>query len=122
MVTQVTNFGRSGLYDWLIQRASAVIMAAYTVFIVAFIFSQSELSYEAWSGLHDQLWMRVFSLLTLISIAVHAWIGLWSVLTDYVTTRLMGPKATALRVTTQMVMGLVTITYFIWGVEIIWGL
>ena len=34
MVTQVTNLGRSGLYDWLMQRASAVVLLAYTVFLV----------------------------------------------------------------------------------------
>lgn len=117
----VTSFGRSGLYDWLIQRVSAVIMAAYTFFIIGFILLQPELSYDVWSGLFGQLWMRVFSLITLVSIAVHAWIGLWSVLTDYVTTRMMGPSANVLRISIQMVMGVITITYFIWGVEILWG-
>ncbi|MGB0744865.1 MAG: succinate dehydrogenase, hydrophobic membrane anchor protein, partial [Opitutales bacterium] len=29
MVTAVTSFARSGLADWLVQRISAVILAAY---------------------------------------------------------------------------------------------
>ena len=29
MVTSVTNLGRSGLFDWLVQRFSAVILGAY---------------------------------------------------------------------------------------------
>ena len=33
MVNSVTNFGRSGLYDWVIQRLSAVILAIYTLFL-----------------------------------------------------------------------------------------
>jgi len=121
MVTAVTSFGRSGLYDWLIQRVSAVVMAAYFIFIAGFILATPEMSYDAWKGLFDQLWMRVFSLITLISIAAHSWIGLWAVLTDYLTTRMMGGKATAMRILAQMVLGVVTVTYVVWGVEILWG-
>ncbi len=121
MVTAVTSFGRSGLYDWMIQRVSAVVMAAYTIFLAAFIILTPELNYEIWKGLYATLWMRVFSLITLLSIAAHAWIGLWAVLTDYLTTRLMGNKATILRVLMQMVLGLITVTYVVWGIEILWG-
>ncbi len=122
MVTSVTNFGRSGLHDWIIQRVSAVVLAAYTIFLVGFIVCTPELGYEQWKELFSQLWMRVFSLATLLSLAVHAWIGLWAVLTDYITTRLMGAKATALRVLCQLALGVVTLTYTVWGIEILWGL
>ncbi len=122
MVTSITSFGRSGLYDWLIQRVSACVMAAYLVFIVGFIVLSPELEYRDWQALYDQLWMRVFSLLTLLSIAAHAWIGLWAVLTDYLTLRLLGKKATVLRIVAQMVLGVVTATYMVWGIEILWGL
>ncbi|NIB41361.1 succinate dehydrogenase, hydrophobic membrane anchor protein [Pseudomaricurvus alkylphenolicus] len=121
MVTAVTSFGRSGLYDWMIQRVSAVVMAAYTFFIVGFILSTPEVTYTAWQELYSHLWMRVFSLVTLISLAAHAWIGLWAVLTDYLTTRMMGSKATVLRVLAQMALGVVTVTYTVWGIEILWG-
>lgn len=121
MVTSVTNFGRSGLYDWLIQRVGGVVMAAYLIFIVAFIALNPELTFEQWSALYSQLWMRVFSFVTLLSFISHAWIGLWAVLTDYLTERLMGSKATVLRILSQVVLGGVSVTYLIWGVEILWG-
>ncbi len=121
MVTAVTSFGRSGLYDWLIQRVSAVVMAAYVIFIVAFIVLNPGLSFETWSALYANLWMRIFSLLTLVSFIAHAWIGLWVVLTDYLTNRLLGAKATWLRVLTQMVLGVAAVTYLVWGIEILWG-
>ena len=121
MVTAVTSFGRSGLYDWLIQRVTGVVLAAYTIFLVAFILINPDLSYEQWQGLFAQLWMRVFSLVALLSVAAHAWIGLWAVLTDYLTTRMMGSKATVLRVLAQMGLGVVTVTYTVWGIEILWG-
>jgi len=122
MVTAVTSFGRSGLYDWLIQRVSAVVLTAYTIFLVAYIAIQPELNFTQWSALYEQLWMRVFSLLALISFIAHAWIGLWSVLTDYLTDRLMGAKATILRIIAQVLLGVVAMTYLVWGIEILWGL
>lgn len=122
MVTAVTSFGRSGLYDWLIQRISAVVMAAYTIFLTGFIVTTPDLSFELWQGLFNQLWMRIFTLATLLSVAAHAWIGLWAVLTDYVTTQLMGSKATFLRLLAQMGLGVITLTYVVWGIEILWGL
>jgi len=121
MVTAVTTFGRSGLSDWLIQRFSAVVLAAYTVFITVFLVTTPELTYDIWAGLFSQLWMRVFTLLVLLSCAAHGWIGLWGVLTDYVTTRMMGSSALALRMIILTVYALITLTYLVWGVEILWG-
>ena len=121
MVTAVTSFGRSGLYDWMVQRVTAIVMAAYVVFLVGFILYTPVVGYEQWQELYSSLCMRVFSLITLLSVLSHAWIGLWAVLTDYITERLMGAKATVMRMLIQMVLGLVTLTYAVWGIEILWG-
>jgi succinate dehydrogenase / fumarate reductase membrane anchor subunit len=121
MVTSVTSFGRSGLYDWLIQRVGAVVMAAYVIFLAVYIALNPDLTYEQWSALFGQLWVRVFSFVTLLSFISHAWIGLWAVLTDYLTERMMGSKATVLRIFAQMLLGGVAITYLVWGIEILWG-
>ena len=37
MVTNVTNFSRSGLYDWMAQRVSAVVLAAYFLFLIGYL-------------------------------------------------------------------------------------
>lgn len=121
MVTTITSFGRSGTYDWLIQRVSAVVLAAYTLFIVGFIFLSDDFSYESWSALFEQRWMRIFSLVALLSTVAHAWIGLWSVLTDYITNRLMGGKATFLRLVLEVLLAAVAVFYVVWGIEIFWG-
>lgn len=121
MVTAVTSLGRTGVFDFVIQRVSAVVLTAYFIFILAFLLATPELTYETWSGLFGQLWMRVFSLLALISIAAHGWIGFWAVLTDYVTGRLMGKKALALRAIALSLYALVTIAFLVWGIEILWG-
>ena len=49
MVASVTSFGRSGLYDWMIQRVTAVVLAAYTVFILGYLVLNPDLTYMQWS-------------------------------------------------------------------------
>ncbi|WP_237057592.1 succinate dehydrogenase, hydrophobic membrane anchor protein [Microbulbifer sediminum] len=121
MVTTVTSFGRSGVFDWLYQRVTAVVLLAYTLFIVGFIFFSDDFGYESWSALFAQGWMRIFSLVALLSTIAHAWIGLWSVVTDYITNRTLGPKATVLRVVIQLLLGAVAVYYALWGIDILWG-
>lgn len=121
MVTAVTNLGRSGLSDWLIQRFTAVLMAAYGIFIVGVLVANPEMDYQQWSAIFSQLWVRIFSMATVLAIVAHGWIGLWGVLTDYVTERMMGPKATIMRVMAMGLYALVTISYLIWGIEVLWG-
>ncbi|MCK9502992.1 MAG: succinate dehydrogenase, hydrophobic membrane anchor protein [Porticoccaceae bacterium] len=122
MVTNVTSFGRSGLSDWLIQRVTALVMAAYSVFLVVYLLLNPGLDYQQWQELHQCFLMRLFSLAAILSIAAHAWIGLWAVLTDYITVRLLGPKATALRVVFQLGMITVTLAYVVWAIDILWGI
>ena len=120
-VRNVTSFGRSGLSDWLLQRVSAVVMVVYLVFIVAYVLSADEVNYGDWKSLHQHFLVRLLSLFAVLSLAVHAWIGLWAVLTDYVTVRLLGPKATPIRVFLQLAMIAVTLTYVVWAIAILWG-
>ena len=122
MVTTVTSLGRSGLSDWLIQRVSAFVMTAYLIFIVGYLVMNPELTYAHWAQLNQALPMRMFSLLTILSIAAHAWIGMWCVLTDYVTVRLVGPKATAIRIVFQLGMIAITLLYVVWAIDILWGI
>ena len=119
MVTAITTMGRSGLYDWLMQRISAVVLLAYFVFVGYVLLSGVD--YASWKSLYSQTWMRVFSLMALLSLGVHAWVGLWSVFSDYFTERLMGQAGNVLRFVLQMVSGVVMFTYIVWGIQILWG-
>lgn len=121
MVKAVTTLGRNGLADWFIQRVSAVVLAAYTIFLVIYFVSNPDLQYAQWRDLYSQTWMRVFSLLALVSVAAHAWVGFWTIVTDYLTDRLLGRKALVLRMLALAIYALVTVFYLVWGVEILWG-
>ncbi|HGJ5883569.1 succinate dehydrogenase, hydrophobic membrane anchor protein [Arsenophonus sp.] len=113
MVVNVSTLGRTGTQDWLLLRASAIIIALYTFYIVSFIVT-TDLNYTVWRTFFAFPITKIFTILTLISILVHAWIGLWQVLTDYV-------KSIALRLSLQLFFIVILMTYLIYGTIVVWG-
>ena len=43
----------------------------------------SELTFAQWQGVYESDMGRIFTLWTVLALAGHAWIGLWTVATDY---------------------------------------
>lgn len=106
--------GGSGSRDWLIQRFTAIFLALYTVFLFVFILRHNSLSYDVWLDLFSGRVMQLCTLFALFSLALHAWIGLWTVLTDYV-------KSLFLRYLLQAIILLGLFVYVVWGIHILWG-
>jgi succinate dehydrogenase / fumarate reductase membrane anchor subunit len=121
MVRTVTSFGRSGLSDWLIQRVSGVVIAAYFFFIVGWMLCHQGFDFATWQALHHTNCMKIFNTVTLLSVVAHAWIGIWVVLTDYITVRLLGAKATVIRLILEIGVIGVLVIYTLWGLAIVWG-
>jgi succinate dehydrogenase / fumarate reductase membrane anchor subunit len=115
MVANVTSMTRNGLRDWIIQRVSAVVIAAYTIFMICYLWCNPNLLYGQWQILFSETWMRVFSLFMLLSLLAHAWIGLWTISTDYL-------KSTAVRLAFQLIIISVLFICVIWGITILWGM
>ena len=113
---------RKGLTDWFIQRITSVVILAYVVFLIVFLAANPGLDFDQWSQLHSHLIMKTFSLLTIVSVALHSWIGIWCVLTDYITDRLVGPKADFARKILQSCVALLATAYVIWAIKILWGI
>lgn len=122
MVTSVTNLGRSGLYDWLMQRFSAVILAAYTFCILGSFLVNPDMTFEQWSATFESSVMRMFSLITLLALCAHAWIGMWTISTDYMTSLQLGKRATFFRLLFQAGCALLICVYLLWGIQIFWGI
>jgi succinate dehydrogenase / fumarate reductase membrane anchor subunit len=121
MVTNATNFSRSGLSDWIIQRFSAVILAAYTLFLLAVLVSMPELNYESWREVFSKNSVRLFSVIALLALGGHTWVGMWTVGTDYLTDRQLGGKGTFIRLIYQSFCVLLIAVYLLWGIQIFWG-
>jgi len=114
MVTNVTSLTGNGLKDWLIQRVTALYFAVYSVFIFIYLLAHPQLSYENWHALFHCHLFQIASLIALVALSLHAWIGVWTVTTDYM-------KCTALRLSVQMLVVLWLLVQFIWCLMIVWG-
>ncbi|MHB1947323.1 MAG: succinate dehydrogenase, hydrophobic membrane anchor protein [Gammaproteobacteria bacterium] len=84
MVKSVLGVNHRGLTDWLIQRVSAIVMTVYFICIAVFLLMHSHTAYYEWVGLFRSTWMKISTAIVVLSLLYHAWVGIWTVLTDYV--------------------------------------
>lgn len=120
MVVNATSFSRSGVADFLLQRVSAVVLTVYVGCIVWFVFTHSSLDYAQWLTFMRSPAMLVIGTSTLLSWGVHAWIGMWTVGTDYLNEHHIGKFATVLRLVYQFGVTALIAVYFVLGFIIIW--
>lgn len=64
-----------GLRDWLAQRITAVVMAAYTVMMVVAVMCGVAQSQEAWHGFMSHGLVQFVTFLFIASLCYHAWVG-----------------------------------------------
>ncbi len=102
-----------GLRDWLAQRITAVVLAAYALFMLAFFVWPQPLSYARWSGLFAAQPMKLFSLVAFVALLFHVWIGVRDIWMDYI-------KPVGLRLVLQSA----TIVWLVactgWAVQVLW--
>jgi succinate dehydrogenase / fumarate reductase membrane anchor subunit len=88
-------------------------MALYTLFMIGFFFTQP-LTFASWQGLFHSLPVRLFSLLFLFSVLIHAWVGMRDIFMDYV-------HHTFVRLALHVVVILALVAYAAWAVQILWS-
>lgn len=108
----VVKTSHNGLRDWLVQRISALVIGAYLIFILGYLLANQPIYFAQWHDLFSGVLMKTATLLVIIAIVWHAWIGLWTVLTDYV-------KNSLLRLIVQSLIIILLLGYVLWGVEIL---
>ncbi len=114
MVTNQANIKRNGIQDYVSIRATAAIIAAFTLYLAFFFITTDDITYEIWKGLFSTIGMKVFTLAALVAVMIHTRIGLWQVLTDYI-------KAPGLRAVLQYVLNIIGFVYVAVGLFVLWG-
>ena len=114
MVKSVLGVNHQGLTDWLIQRVSAVIMTVYTIGLVLYLIVSSGIEFSDWHALFAHWWMKLATILFILSLLFHAWVGIWTVFTDYV-------KPFWLRFILEVLVYLALMVLFFAALLILWG-
>jgi succinate dehydrogenase / fumarate reductase membrane anchor subunit len=114
MVKRIVVGAHYGLRDWLVQRVTAVILTLFTLILVVAIALQPTAGYAGWKALWAHGFIRFAALLAVISLLLHAWIGVRDIFMDYV-------KPTGLRLALQVLVILALVLYGAWSVQILWS-
>ena len=115
MVNRVVVGAHYGIRDWLIQRVSAGVMAVYLLAMAAYLLWQDSIDYDVWTALFSSQPVRSFTLLFMLSLYYHAWIGVRDIVLDYV-------KSAAVRLAIHVLVILALLMYSLWSVQILWGM
>ena len=114
MVDRIVTGAHYGLRDWLMQRITAVVMALYALAMAGWLLLHPGFDYDAWIALFSSNVVRTFSLLLMLSVYFHAWVGVRDIVMDYV-------KSAGLRLVIYVLVILLLLLYVIWSVQILWG-
>ena len=101
-----------GVVSFLGQRITSVILTVWLL-LVGFSILFGPLTYETWAGLFAPLWMKIITLVAMLSLLYHAWVGVRNIWMDYVQ-----PVWARLSLQTITVVWLIACA--VWSVQIVW--
>lgn len=79
-----TPGSHTGTGAWLLQRASAVILALALPALALYFLTSLPVNFAGWQALFAPQWLRVLMLLTAVALALHAWVGMRDIFIDYI--------------------------------------
>ena len=104
-----------GLRDWLAQRITSILMALFTIAVVARVLLGGKLDYYRWSAIFAPQWMRLLTFVAVVSMLYHVWVGMRDIWMDYV-------KPVGIR----LVLDVATIAWLVacagWAIQVLWRL
>ena len=114
MVRRAIVGAHYGWMDFLAQRITAVVMAVYTLLVIAIILYSGGIDFAGWRALFSHVAFRIATLLFALAVLWHAWIGMRDIWMDYI-------KPTAVRLTLEVLTVIGLVGYVAWVLLILWG-
>ena len=96
-----------GLRAWLLQRFTALYLAAYLAYMFTYLAWHGPFSHTQWKAWFTHPAMSVATAMFAVFVLLHAWVGVRDVLIDYV-------HAVGLRLSLMAVTGLVLLACLLW--------
>ena len=111
---RVVTGAHYGLRDWLVQRVTAVLMALFTLIVLAqMIFSSGPIGYDKWAGIFAAQWMKVLTFSVIVALLYHVWVGVRDVLMDYI-------KPLGIRLALQIFSIVWLVGCAGWAIQVLW--
>lgn len=97
MVTKLYTLKRTGVFDYLMVRVSAVIQALYFSVITYYWLMYMPVNYAQLVSFFDILLVKIGTLIVLLSISYHSIQGIHHIVEDYLTEARVGNAARFLK-------------------------
>lgn len=120
MVARVFKFNHSGRSDFMIQRATAMVLTPYTFLIMGFFLITPEINHAVLVTFFFNWPMQIANSLAMVAIVAHAWIGMWTIGTDYLLQAHVGKHANFIRSSYQSLCIVALCIYLVWAFRLVW--
>jgi succinate dehydrogenase / fumarate reductase membrane anchor subunit len=105
-----------GQRDWLAQRVTAVLMALFTIALLAqVIFSKGPIGYDQWAGIFSTQWMKFLTFAVIVAMLYHVWVGIRDIWMDYI-------KPVSVRLSLQVFSIVWLVGCAGWAIQVLWRL
>jgi len=105
---------RRGLNLWLLQRASAVVVALFIPGFALYAGGRGSFDFAGWRALFAPVGVKVACLLFVAALLVHAWIGLREIFIDYL-------HAMRVRLPLLFLFAVTYLACLIWAADLLWN-
>ncbi len=110
---RIVSGAHYGLRDWMAQRATAVLMALFTLVLIVQILWPVPLNYDRWAEIFGQQWMKLLTFTVVLALLYHVWVGMRDVWMDYVKPVLV-----------RLVLQVFTLVWLLacagWALQVLW--
>ena len=104
-----------GLRDWLMQRMTALAITVYLLLLLGILLFTPGMDLARWQALSGNLAFRLATFVALISVFLHAWVGMRDIIMDYI-------RHTGVRLTLEVLVIGALVVYTGWAIQILWGM
>ena len=112
-IQRIVSGAHYGLRDWLAQRITGLIMALYTILLLCSVCTLPQLDYFSWSQLFQGQFMKVATMVAVLALIYHAWVGIRDLYMDYL-------KNTLVRLVLEVRTIVLLTGYASWAAFILW--
>ena len=121
LVIRLSGISGRGVTDFVLQRVTAMILTLYTAVVVGF-FAFNQVDYQTFGAFFGSFPMKVVSSVAILATIGHAWVGMWTIGTDYIQPGHWGlpDSADKIRVGYQGACIAIMAAYFLFALTAIW--
>ena len=104
-----------GLLDWMAQRVTAVLMALFTIVLLAQVIFGGPVGYDSWAGIFSSQWMKTLTFVVILAMLYHVWVGVREIFMDYI-------KPVSIRLSLYVFAIVWLVGCAGWAIQVLWRL